>query len=94
MEEGKGEGRWLTIGINMNAGQRINLRLRPPGSPDGFYEFDQLVLVMLHEVGPLYRTLKMENGNGTDDSLLISNLVRMILLFISYLPSWRRNIMI
>jgi hypothetical protein len=38
------------IGINMNAGQRINLRLRPPGTPDGFYEFDQLVLVMLHEV--------------------------------------------
>jgi hypothetical protein len=52
MKEGKGEERWLTIGINMNAGQRINLRLRPPGSPDGFYEFDQLVLVMLHEVSP------------------------------------------
>jgi hypothetical protein len=93
----------LTIGINMNAGQRINLRLRPPGSPDGFYEFDQLVLVMLHEVSPCYRISyivyriwngKMEYGNGTDDSLLISNLVRMILLFISYLRSWRRNIMI
>jgi hypothetical protein len=51
-KERRREGRWLTIGINMNAGQRINLRLRPPGFPDGFYEFDQLVLVMLHEVGP------------------------------------------
>jgi hypothetical protein len=81
----------------MNAGQRINLRLRPPGSPDRFYEFDQLVLVMLHEVGPFYLTCKMGDGrwkmeNGTDDSLLISNLVRMILRFISYLQSWRRNI--
>lgn len=84
----KGEGRRLTIGINMNAGQRINLRLRPPGSPDGFYEFDQLVLVMLHEVNPKYRIWEQ-----TDDSLLIFNLVRMILLFISYLQSWRRNIM-
>jgi hypothetical protein len=37
-------------GNNTNAGQRINLRLRPPGSPDDFYEYDQLVLVMLHEV--------------------------------------------
>jgi hypothetical protein len=46
----------------MNAGQRINLRLRPPGSPDGFYEFDQLVLVMLHEVGPFYRISYIENG--------------------------------
>lgn len=34
----------------MNAGQRINLRLRPPGDMDTFYEYDQLVLVMLHEV--------------------------------------------
>jgi hypothetical protein len=52
----------LTLGINMNAGQRINLRLRPPGSPDGFYEFDQLVLVMLHEVGPFYPISYIENG--------------------------------
>jgi hypothetical protein len=37
----------------MNAGERINLRLRPPGNTSTFYEYDQLVLVMLHEVGPL-----------------------------------------
>ena len=40
------------LGLNTNSGQKINLRLRPPGEPDGFYEFDQLVLVMLHEVCP------------------------------------------
>ena len=34
----------------MNAGQRINLRLRPPGNTTTFYEYDQLVLVMLHEL--------------------------------------------
>ncbi|CAD6570264.1 MAG: hypothetical protein TREMPRED_005707 [Tremellales sp. Tagirdzhanova-0007] len=38
------------LGNNMNAGQRINLRLRPPGDPSNFYEYDQLVLVMLHEL--------------------------------------------
>jgi hypothetical protein len=38
------------LGNNMNAGQRINLRLRPPGNTSTFYEYDQLVLVMLHEV--------------------------------------------
>lgn len=38
------------LGNNMNAGQRINLRLRPPGNESTFYEYDQLVLVMLHEV--------------------------------------------
>lgn len=39
------------LGNNMNAGERINLRLRPPGNTSTFYEYDQLVLVMLHEVG-------------------------------------------
>lgn len=38
------------LGNNMNHGQRINLRLRPPGAETTFYEYDQLVLVMLHEV--------------------------------------------
>ncbi|KAI9631827.1 WLM domain-containing protein [Dioszegia hungarica] len=38
------------LGNNMNRGQRINLRLRPPGSEGDFYEYDQLVLVMLHEL--------------------------------------------
>lgn len=40
------------LGLNTNSGQKINLRLRPPGSPASFYEYDQLVLVMLHEVCP------------------------------------------
>ncbi|BEJ13840.1 hypothetical protein CspHIS471_0310140 [Cutaneotrichosporon sp. HIS471] len=38
------------LGININHGQRINLRLRPPDSPSGFYDFEHLVLVMLHEL--------------------------------------------
>ncbi|KAK6908365.1 hypothetical protein I203_102366 [Kwoniella mangroviensis CBS 8507] len=38
------------LGLNVNAGQRINLRLRPPGNENTFYEYDQLVLVMLHEL--------------------------------------------
>lgn len=38
------------LGINMNHGQRINLRLRPHGTPSTFYDLEQLVLVMLHEV--------------------------------------------
>ncbi|RSH89248.1 hypothetical protein EHS25_002360 [Saitozyma podzolica] len=38
------------LGNNMNAGERINLRLRPPGNTSTFYEYDQLVLVMLHEL--------------------------------------------
>ncbi|ODN95233.1 elongation factor 3 [Cryptococcus wingfieldii CBS 7118] len=55
------------LGINTNRGQRINLRLRPPGAEDTFYEYDQLVLVMLHELthivhgphaAPFYTLLK------------------------------------
>ncbi|KAK8858439.1 hypothetical protein IAR55_002666 [Kwoniella newhampshirensis] len=38
------------LGNNMNAGQRINLRLRPPGAESTFYDYEQLVLVMLHEL--------------------------------------------
>lgn len=38
------------LGINMNRGQRINLRLRPHNNPTSFYDYEQLVLVMLHEV--------------------------------------------
>lgn len=34
----------------MNRGAKILLRLRPHQSPDTFYDQDQLVLVMLHEV--------------------------------------------
>lgn len=41
----------LTLSGNNTAyGQRINLRLRPPGAESTFYEYDQLVLVMLHEL--------------------------------------------
>jgi hypothetical protein len=63
-------------GINIGGGQRINLRLRPPGSPDGFYEYDQLVLVMLHEVG-----LRLELG--LMDSSHISNSALMMRLSIN-----------
>ncbi|WVQ96786.1 hypothetical protein IAU59_003893 [Kwoniella sp. CBS 9459] len=38
------------LGLNQNRGQRIQLRLRPPGAEHTFYEYDQLVLVMLHEL--------------------------------------------
>ena len=34
----------------MNAGEKILLRLRPAWEPDTFYEEDQVVRVMLHEV--------------------------------------------
>jgi hypothetical protein len=34
----------------VNRGAKILLRLRPHQSPDTFYDQDQLVLVMLHEV--------------------------------------------
>lgn len=37
-------------GLNVNRGFKILLRLRPHQAPDTFYEVDQLVLVMLHEV--------------------------------------------
>src|SRR4051794_13036002 len=36
--------------MNMNRGTKIFLRLRPPGALDTFYDTEQLVLVMLHEV--------------------------------------------
>ncbi|GMK53636.1 hypothetical protein CspeluHIS016_0102220 [Cutaneotrichosporon spelunceum] len=38
------------LGININHGQRINLRLRPPNNSAVFYDLEQLVLVMLHEL--------------------------------------------
>ncbi|WRT67620.1 uncharacterized protein IL334_004592 [Kwoniella shivajii] len=38
------------LGLNQDSGHRINLRLRPPGAENSFYEYDQLVLVMLHEL--------------------------------------------
>jgi hypothetical protein len=34
---------------DMNGGEQILLRLRPPWTPDTFYEEDQVVRVMLHE---------------------------------------------
>jgi len=38
------------LGMNMNRGTKIFLRLRPPGALDTFYDTEQLVLVMLHEL--------------------------------------------
>ncbi|KAL5523729.1 hypothetical protein ACEPAG_7902 [Sanghuangporus baumii] len=38
------------LGLNMNSGQKILLRLRPPWSPDTFYDEEQLASVMLHEL--------------------------------------------
>lgn len=36
--------------LDVNGGQKILLRLRPSWAPDTFYDEEQLVLVMLHEV--------------------------------------------
>ncbi|KAG0707589.1 WLM domain-containing protein [Suillus ampliporus] len=38
------------VGLNVNGGEQILLRLRPPWAPDTFYEEDQVVRVMLHEL--------------------------------------------
>lgn len=50
----------------MAAGQRINLRLRPPGNTSTFYEYDQLVLVMLHEACPAIFAHLDLSSEGTD----------------------------
>ncbi|KAF8588279.1 WLM-domain-containing protein [Ramaria rubella] len=36
--------------VDVNGGEKIFLRLRPPWAPDTFYDEEQLVLVMLHEL--------------------------------------------
>ncbi|KAG9125987.1 hypothetical protein FRC07_005320 [Ceratobasidium sp. 392] len=38
------------LGLNVNAGAKILVRLRPAQSPDTFYPIEQLVRVMLHEL--------------------------------------------
>ncbi|KAG2367675.1 WLM domain-containing protein [Suillus spraguei] len=38
------------VGLNVNGGEQILLRLRLPWAPDTFYEEDQVVRVMLHEL--------------------------------------------
>jgi hypothetical protein len=38
------------LGLNVNGGEQILLRLRPPYSPDTFYEEDHVVRTMLHEL--------------------------------------------
>ncbi|KAF8529901.1 WLM domain-containing protein [Gautieria morchelliformis] len=48
------------MGLNVNMGQKILLRLRPPWAPDTFYDDEQLVLVMLHELS--------HNVHGPHDS--------------------------
>jgi hypothetical protein len=38
------------LGLNYNRGQKILIRLRPAGREDTFYEFEDLIGTMLHEV--------------------------------------------
>ncbi|KAG2155682.1 WLM domain-containing protein [Suillus clintonianus] len=38
------------VGLNVNGGEQILLRLRMPWAPDTFYEEDQVVRIMLHEL--------------------------------------------
>jgi len=38
------------VGLNINGGQKILLRLRPAYAPDTFYDVEDVVLVMLHEL--------------------------------------------
>ncbi|KAH8119143.1 WLM domain-containing protein [Phellopilus nigrolimitatus] len=38
------------VGLDVNGGQKILLRLRPPEAPNTFYDEEQLVAVMLHEL--------------------------------------------
>jgi len=63
----------MPAGINTNAGEKINLRLRPPGSVNTFYEYDQLVLVMLHEVWSvkslfILSVLKLQGIDGANQT--------------------------
>jgi hypothetical protein len=37
------------IGLNINAGERINLRLRHAGDPKQFLSFEQVLDTLLHE---------------------------------------------
>ncbi|KAJ7640979.1 WLM-domain-containing protein [Roridomyces roridus] len=38
------------LGLNVNAGQKILIRLRPAHSPDSFYEEEDVIQTMLHEL--------------------------------------------
>ena len=38
------------LGMNMNRGQKISIRLRPQNSPDSFYPYNELLGTMLHEL--------------------------------------------
>ncbi|KAG9104128.1 hypothetical protein FRC06_005245 [Ceratobasidium sp. 370] len=40
----------MLLGLNVNAGAKILIRLRPARAPDTFYPIEQLVRVMLHEL--------------------------------------------
>jgi len=38
------------LGLNVNKGQEIKVRLRPPGSADGFFEWHHVLGTVLHEL--------------------------------------------
>lgn len=45
------------LGVNINRGAKICIRLRPFHSPDSFYDMDSLVGTMLHELSLQYYLL-------------------------------------
>ncbi|KAI0640007.1 WLM domain-containing protein [Trametes polyzona] len=43
-------GAIVSTGLNINSGQKILVRLRPPHAPDTFYDEEHIVHTMLHEL--------------------------------------------
>ncbi|KIJ47862.1 hypothetical protein M422DRAFT_28664 [Sphaerobolus stellatus SS14] len=57
------------VGLDINGGQKILLRLRPAWAPDTFYDEEQIVAVMLHEL--------THNVHGPHDSKFYAFLAKL-----------------
>ncbi|KAI0699331.1 WLM domain-containing protein [Cerioporus squamosus] len=50
------------LGLNINAGEKILLRLRPPHAPDTFYDEEDILHTMLHEFYKYLADLEEEHA--------------------------------
>src|SRR5262245_38273315 len=72
--------------VDVNYGEKILIRLRPASAPDTFYEENDLVGTMLHEVRPSRRLIhslhscRVYSSHTTSTALTMTNFTNFSLL--------------
>lgn len=78
---------------DVNQGEKICLRLRPPHAPDTFLDEEHVVQTMLHEVRSLLCSTSFATVDGSSNSLHTMYTDHTMKNFTTFCPNFKTNMM-